>query len=496
MTRAEPPRTQTEPPSKAQLAARLTTLMDIARAAMAGADPGLRDAIAAQSFLLPRTAHPSALAQHGPAFAGRAPARSRLGTLARLLRGAARRESDWVGADLPSRAGILVLSHYVGAGVTDDYFGSLAAAQVDGLPTVTARLNHTWRPLHRIAAACHGDVVFSRHTPLREGLRNLRAVTRAARALGPFVGDAFYAAHIRAEATASSNLFALRTATQVSRLVQRLQPNVLLLTWEGHPWERLAIAAARRASPGITCIAYHHGPLWPLATATAQPLHPDYDPDALAVTGDAAQAFFSARPLWQTRPVRIVGSPRAAGLVAEAPSRGNRLLVLPEGILDETVALFGLALAAKERHPDLEIDLRLHPVLDRRKVLAALPTLGSLPKGVRWSDGPLDAALHGARWALYRGSTAALAGLKAGVRPILWCPPGAIEIDPLNAPGPWRLKVADARDLAAELGRDTGQHDAIRLRAFRAAADHGRTLFREAQPEAMRALIDALAQRR
>jgi hypothetical protein len=473
------------------LGARLAALPPILKEALAKTPSS---AMAAQSFLMPRNGHPNSLRDHDAWLQGHPATPTGRAAFLRLLRGAMRARPVWRGDVLPDKAGLLVLSHYLGGAPSteDGYYGSLLSATAPGGPTVVAEINHTWGMPPHPTARTPARVVLARGVPIWRSAQHARALREAGRSIGHNCTDRALAEHVRAGSLSASNLFAMGLASQVAKLVTRLRPEALLLTWEGHPWERLVIAAAKQAQPNIKCIAYHHAVLFAQQTATGQALGAGFDPDMIVTSGAQAEGWYRAQPDWSETPVEGVGSPRGDGTIAAKATTGNTVLVAPEGILDETVALFRVALATKAHGAPQRFALRLHPVLPRTRVLQAMPELETLPEGIGWSDGGLAEALGSARAVLYRGSTVCVQALQHGVRPIYLDTPGSVQLNPLSDTTGWCLSAQDALSLIAMLATDSVLPIPDRDMLFSKALPVARTIFAPSDPAKLTSLLHAL----
>jgi hypothetical protein len=123
--------------------------------------------------------------------------------------------------------------------------------------------------------------------------------------------------------------------------------------------------------------------------------------------------------------------------------------VLPDASDQECVALFDFALASARHRPDISFALRPHPMVDTRSLLRRHPQLQTLPQNVALSvDGPLEQEFAQARFCLYRGSSAALHAVRAGIKPYYLAQPGELPFDCLYALTDWRETVTSPEDFA------------------------------------------------
>lgn len=463
-------------------------------------------------FLHVRNAHPASLATYEDLSSGRisrfALPKTKLLSLARLMLAFARREKLFFGDALPEKADVLFLSHFLNgrqaASKDDNYFGTLPQELAkSGLGSVVACINHTWLREKEISAQWRSSAipraVLGRMVGLTGEQWIARELRRSARELAVAAArpglEGEIARHAALHADTNSSATALRIAMQVTELVRRLKPRYLVSTFEGHPWERLAWHAARTVEPRILCVGYHHTVMFPHAFALAARLGANFDPDAILTAGEITASWFSRQPAWQDTPVGALGSVRAPNRPSGhiAPSTATGCLVVPEGILDEALRLFRLAIATAPSLPDQIFRLRLHPVLDKATFLKAAPDLHSLPPNVIWSDQSLEAELAESRTVLYRGSTVVLTAVLSGLRPVYVAWPGEqISIDPLRDLVDWRVTVNSPESLREEVRKDMQASEAVRRAEFNKAHDYCSRYFTPFTPKAFEALTGGL----
>lgn len=490
------------------LSDQLTALATASKALIGSAPTPTR---IAHNALHPRNAHPTHRAGYGPVltlpdFGSKV--RTRLQAQMRRMALPAlalkRREPLWFGAPLPPRADILFLSHFTNPARPysdpDAYFGDMPEAlHAQELTTVTACLNHTWigeKDIDVKTPVGPTRVILSRTLRAREEWRMGTALSKdiadmARSATGTDLTEALLA-HLRRTTPDSASLTAFRTAHQVSALVQALRPKALVFTFEGHPWERLAMQAARTVMPDIQCIGYHHTVLFPHQMALANAFGARFDPDLILTAGTVAADWFKTQAAWKTTPVQVLGSPRAPKRTAN-PSRPHETsttlcLVAPEGLADESLFLFRAAREAATQAPHIQFCLRLHPVLRKDRLLAIAHDLTQLPPNVSWSDKSVDQDLNAATHILYRGSTLSITAVLTGLQPLyLRMPDEPVSIDPLAALDGWRICVRDPADLAHHLLNPASL--AEQSLDYEAAAQYCRAYFQPLQPDVLLASI-------
>lgn len=226
-----------------------------------------------------------------------------------------------------------------------------------------------------------------------------------------------------------------RTGLRIGRAVriacEIFQPSVLVVTFEGHSWERLSFRAARKAIPNIVALGYPHAGILPEAHSLFRCLGPELDPDGLLAPGEIALREIEMRI--PKMPVGLLGSPRYLHIDTNQQRKKPICLVLPEGFESEVERLVGFTLDLSRRCLDIEFRVRLHPILDGNRSLGSLLRSIEVAPNVKISRTSLAEDAKEAIWCLYRGSTSVVAAVTANVFPIYLHSDDDVVIDPLLA---------------------------------------------------------------
>jgi len=124
----------------------------------------------------------------------------------------------------------------------------------------------------------------------------------------------------------------------------------------------------------------------------------------------------------------------------------RKCLGLPEGIPSERHQLFEFLLHCAKLCPETEFVWRLHPLVAFKSLISENHNLRIRSPNIRLSFGAIESDLPGCSWALYRGTTAIVQAVGAGLQPIYLRIPGEMTIDPLYELGGWKASVATAED--------------------------------------------------
>lgn len=259
------------------------------------------------------------------------------------------------------------------------------------------------------------------------------------------------------EALSGGTQTTLRIGEQICALVAKHRPRVVVATLEGHAWERVVFAAARSAFPAVKCVGYQHAALFRMQHAIRRNLASIYNPDHILTAGTISKTQLEQAPELEGIPISVFGSNRSfkggGNLASSAPvqkSEGDSkmftCLVIPEGAASECNILFEFSLTCAQLCPDITFVWRLHPIVNFASLTAQNHKLRKLPGNIVLSEATLEADIARCRWALYRGSTAIVQSVVAGLRPIYLQLPDELTIDPLYELNDWRVSVASVSE--------------------------------------------------
>jgi len=391
---------------------------------------------------------------------------------------------EWLGGQtLPSRADIIFISHLIDsthAGKDDDfYYGALPNEMVQNNLTVAiALINHTTYPSSYYNDKWKGCVVprviFTNSLGLKDERyfkRRLEIESRRLRAIASKARlrfDRIVLNRAAIEATSESSQRNLRIASQINTLVGQLNPKAIIITYEGHAWERMAFAATRLAVPGIKCIGYQHAALFRLQHAIRRNLAPEYNPDHIMTSGPAGKAELELLSEAGNISVSVLGSNRGRDskvmLDGEMintdkmfPTMESACLVLPEGIESECHLLFEFSIDCALSAPDFLFIWRLHPIVSFESLISQNSRLQKLPDNILISRDPFEMDIVRCGFALYRGTTAIVQAVFGGLRPIYLQKSDEMTIDPLYRMNRVRANVSTSRECLDIIKNDNKQ---------------------------------------
>lgn len=132
-----------------------------------------------------------------------------------------------------------------------------------------------------------------------------------------------------------------------------------------------------------------------------------------------------------------------------------KCLAIPDGTIDESLLILNFVLEAATLLPNIIFIIRFHPVMSFLTAAKRDPRLRSLPSNIQISNSVIDQDFRECRWAIYRGSGAAIRAVCAGIRPLYFKPQGEIfSIDPLFKIGGWRRELESVIQLSDAINHD------------------------------------------
>jgi hypothetical protein len=263
----------------------------------------------------------------------------------------------------------------------------------------------------------------------------------------------------------------LRLHDAVFQLCRRLRPRIVITTYEGDASERVIWHAARSGGAAL-CVGYQHTTLLPRAHAIRRAVCAPgiaCDPDVILALGETTRAALAeSKELGAVR-LLTYGSHRRPHLVApeQLGQREARCLVLPDAAASEAAALFEFALDCAREMAEITFVLRPHPSSDYARAAARPPPLAELPRNVEISHATsFEAECLRARFCLYRGSSAAMYAVLAGIKPFYLARAGELPFDPLSGLPDWRETVRSPRDLAVGVAAQVDTRALERAQCF------------------------------
>jgi hypothetical protein len=240
----------------------------------------------------------------------------------------------------------------------------------------------------------------------------------------------------------------LRLKKQVSNIIKVIKPKCIMLTYEGHAWERLLFAEAKKIDPQIKCIGYQHA-LINQQYSLYRCLGGNFDPDVIATSGEIDLEKFNQR-INNNKIAKInIGSSKKIfnELFVEKDFVQNSVacLVLFDGVKEECVEMLLFTNSLANNYPQVKFILRLHPRIDKRLLLKECPILTGDKSNIVWSSSSLEKDFEMSHLSLYRGSTAIFGASSFDVLPVFFDNEEGFYMDPLSDLVDTRFSIKDVK---------------------------------------------------
>ncbi len=364
---------------------------------------------------------------------------------------------------------VLFISHLLNEGQIgaseDFYFGNLPEIlHSKGFKSSVVLINHTENNLsdisRRWASHLSPRIILSKSLSVRKEFALRKKLKQESTFLiksaenleDKFLKDIYGFAS--EEALSVSAISTMRIYMQILEMCEIFKPKAIVVTYEGHAWERLAFQAARISRTDVKCIGYNHTILFPRQHAALRPLNSEYDADIILTAGDITQKHFQRR--LPNAAVHSMGIHRrfssiTLDLVSDRP---HNCLVIPDGIVSEIVFMFDFAITAALSNSDINYIFRLHPIISKDRLLVDYPRFAELPNNVEFSNRSISDDFNLCRWVLYRGSNASIYAVISGLRPFYIKKDGELPIDCLYEVNSWKKVISDTDDFIIQMQMD------------------------------------------
>ncbi len=253
------------------------------------------------------------------------------------------------------------------------------------------------------------------------------------------------------------SLSALRIGRQVEEVLSLCNPKAIVITYEGHSWERVVYGITNQYNDNILRIGYQHSVMIKNAHSIVRPLGKKYDPDLIFTSGEITHNFFQKSLKKSHSKLLVLGSKKSLEKLDSYGDKQSKIcLVLPEGIIEECDTLFSFSIKCANALPHIDFIWRLHPVMPFNKVLEHMSiNIEDLPKNIIISSSSLSEDIVKSSFALYRGTTAIIEAVYGGLTPIYLSDDSGMTIDLLHEMDEGREIVRNIVDFAMVVDKIT-----------------------------------------
>ena len=395
------------------------------------------------------------------------------------------KKSKFVKAQLPTsyngKIDVLFVSHLLNQsqiGKTKDfYFSDIAERlQANGIRTAIALIDHiTYSKTNEYSWPEYSSFRFI--LPFQGGFFNevamvfsaakegFRLILKSKNCSDKLLKKIFYTAGL--ESLKCESIFNVRIGRQIQGLVFKYKPSAVVITYEGHSWERAVFGELSNLNFPVLKIAYQHATIFQLQHAACRPLHPRYNPDVILTSGQRGYEKLNAlSDLKNSSRLAIMGSDRCLESLEVKPfsEMDNACIIMPEGEVNECMILFKFSLKCALQLPEIKFIWRLHPAITFEMLAAKGLEISQLPGNIFCSSETIEADLSRSKWVLYRGSGASIQATVRGLKPIYLSISEELCIDPIYELSYWKEIVSSSKEFVNLIKKDQYDNNSKVLR--------------------------------
>ena len=228
----------------------------------------------------------------------------------------------------------------------------------------------------------------------------------------------------------------LRIYYQFKKILKKTKPKKIIVTFEGHVFERNIFLAANSVNDNIEKIGFHHSIPFQNQFSYTLKLNNGSDPDIVMTSGKISTKEFLRLKIYSN--IMQVGSNRISNkdkiLKKLKINKILTCLVIPEGIESETELLLNFCRDYLKKYEDIKFIIRLHPVL-KSKAYKYIKYFDKDTIGIKVFFSNNSRQLDDIKKcdiALYRGTSLIFDAVKNGIVPFYYQKNNELNFDPLS----------------------------------------------------------------
>jgi hypothetical protein len=207
----------------------------------------------------------------------------------------------------------------------------------------------------------------------------------------------------------------LRLADQIKDLLKIYTPKILLITFEGHAWERLAINICKKQN--VKCIAHQFSTITPNQFGISTNLKNEYNPNYIATSGSITKNFFISK--CKLNNVFKLGSAKFTD--EKKNFKKNQILVALDFQFSKMQEMLKYIVMISTSYKNYFFLLRIHPIAysDENYLSYVKKNIKNIIN-IKLSHTNLRNNLKKSKFLIYRESSLSIICLKYNVIPIFY----------------------------------------------------------------------------
>ena len=205
-------------------------------------------------------------------------------------------------------------------------------------------------------------------------------------------------------------------ASQLSEIVSRTNLKNIIMTFEGHSWEKIFFSSSRISNPNIKCFGYQHTLIFKNDFYFKRPINKFYDPEVIFCSGIKTSLVFSNIFKNKIKVINI-GTPKNTNKLKTLKvncKNKKAILFLPSGDESEANLMTRFAYEFAKSNPQKHIIIRYHPLINKKFRKNFKNSLTNL----EISESDIINDCKSSKWAIYLSSTSIFEAIQNGCYPI------------------------------------------------------------------------------
>ncbi len=229
----------------------------------------------------------------------------------------------------------------------------------------------------------------------------------------------------------SSSLFNINHSNNILSIIKYYNPNKVIFTYEGLPWEKLLNYKIKEYNNKIQTYGYFFSVVSEFHNSPFIKFNSKYEPDIILSSGFFAKKKFLKNGFRKNKIINI-GLSKKKKIATKIEKRNlikKNCLLIPEAFEEEILNLVNFSLKVLKKNNKINFVLRLHPSTEPKLLNKIKSYL--IDKKIKLSTASLEKDLNKSNIVLYRGSSTVIKAVKENLLPVYVPIKDELSIDPL-----------------------------------------------------------------
>lgn len=236
-----------------------------------------------------------------------------------------------------------------------------------------------------------------------------------------------------------TGLSSLRLSNQIINFVKKNNTKIVIITIEGHAWEKILIYRLKKEFPNLLIAGYQFSVISKFTNSLFLKIDNKFEPDFIFTKNKVHKKIFISKGFDKNK-VRVLGDFKIKNLLKTKKNRtSNSIIICPEALDYENEVMYNFAKKCAKEIKDYNFIFRLHPSYKKKFV--------SEYKNLIISKKSLHDDLSRSKILIYRGSSICYEAARYNILPIYLKIKNEISIDPLYIFQKKEFQVLMIRDL-------------------------------------------------